>query len=151
MKNYINLRNSLPTKNFPSQRIGKSIVAARYNSSPLSRFFQSEVEPDLKNFKPFGSPVYVLEASLQSHKSHNKLSDRSKVGIFLCHSPPHACSSPLVLNTQTGNVSPQFHCLFDPDFNTCKRDVKFQSIWQHKAKLHTYSKPTPSEPSPYCF
>ena len=56
--------------------------------------------------------------------------------------------SPLVLNSQTGNVSPQFHCSFYPDFNTYKRDVKFQSIWQHKAKLHTDSKPTPSEPSP---
>ena len=43
---------------------------------------------------------------------------------------------------------PQFHLLFDPDFNTCKRDVKFQSIFQHKAKLHTDRKPTPSEPSP---
>ena len=89
-----------------------------------------------------------MEASLQSQKFHNKWSDRSKVGIFLCHSPLHAHSVSLVLNTQTGNVSPQFHCLFDPDFNTCKNDVKFQSIWKHKATLHTDSKPTPSEPSP---
>ena len=148
MKNYINLRNSLPTKFPPSQRIGKSIVTSRYNSSPLSRFFQSEVEPYLNNFKPFGYPVYVLEASLQSQKSHNEWYDRSKVGIFLCHSPLHARNVPLVLNTQTGNASPQFHCLFDPDFNTCKPDVKFQSIWQHKAKLHTDRKPTPSKPSP---
>ena len=148
MKNYINLRNSLPTKFPPSQRIGKIIVTARYNSSPLSRFSQSEVEPDLKNFKPFSSPVYVLEASLQIQKSHNKWSDRSKVGILLCHSPLHALSVPLVLNTQIGNVIHHFHCLFDPDFNTCKRDVKFHSIWQHKAKLYTYRKPNPSEPSP---
>ena len=106
MKNYINLRNSLPTNFVPSQIIGKSIVTARYNSSPLSRFSQSEVEPDLKNFKIFGSHVYVLEASLQSQKSHNKWSDWSNVGIFSCHSPLHARSVPLVLNTQTGNNSP---------------------------------------------
>ena len=54
----------------------------------------------------------------------------------------------MVLNTQTCNVRPQFHCLFDPDFNTCKCDVKFQSIWKHKAKLHTDRKPTASAPSP---
>ena len=112
------------------------------------QFFQYEVEPNLNNFKPFGSPVYVLEASLQIQKSHNKWSDRSKVGIFLCHSPLHARSVPMVLNTQTCNVNPQFQCLFDPDFNTCKRDVKFQSIWKHKAKLHTDRKPTLSAPYP---
>ena len=49
---------------------------------------------------------------------------------------------------QTGNVIPQFHFLFDPGFNNCKRDVKFQSIWQHKARLHTDRKMTPSAPSP---
>ena len=92
--------------------------------------------------------MYILEASLHSQKYHNKWSDRSKVGIFLCHSQLHAHSVPLVLNTKIGNVIPQFHCLFDPDFNTCKRDVKFQSICQHKAKLHTDRKPTPSETSP---
>ena len=81
-------------------------------------------------------------------KSHNKWSDISKVVNFLCHSTLHARSVTLVLNTQTGNVSPQFHCLFDTDFNTCKCNVKFQSIWQHKAKLHTYRKPTPYVPSP---
>ena len=89
-----------------------------------------------------------MEASLQIQKSHNKWYDRSKVGIFLCHSPLHAHSFPLVLNMQTGNISPQFHCLFDPDFNTCKHDVKFQSLWKHKSKLQTDRKPTPSATSP---
>ena len=41
MKNYTNLRNSQPTKIFPSQHIKRSIVTTRYNSSPLSRFSQS--------------------------------------------------------------------------------------------------------------
>jgi len=41
------------------------------------------------------------------------------------------------LNTQTGNVSPQFHCIFDDSFETCKRDAKFQSLWQSKAKLQS--------------
>lgn len=53
------------------------------------------------------------------------------------HSPYHATNIALVLNTQTGLVTPQFHCLFDDDFATCKRDRKFSSIWQRKAKLHT--------------
>ena len=77
----------------------------------------------------------MLENSLQANQSHNKWSDRSKVGIFLCHSPHHASNIPLVLNTQTANVPPQFHCVYDDEFDTCKRNAKFESLWQHKAKI----------------
>ena len=56
-------------------------------------------------------------------------------GIFLNYSPVHASSVPLVLNTSTACVSPQFHCLYDDEFATCKQDVKFRSYWQYKAKL----------------
>ena len=76
-------------------------------------------------------------------KSHNKWSDRSRVGIFLCHSPHHSNSVPLVLNTRSGNVSPQFHCIYDDDFATCKRDADSNSQWQIKAKLQ--SSPTLNE------
>lgn len=93
------------------------------------------MEPNLDHFHPFGSPVYVLEDKLQAQNAHNKWSDRSKVGIYLSHSPHHASNVPLVLNTQTGHVTPQFHCIYDDAFATCKRDAKFQSLWQFKAKL----------------
>ena len=57
------------------------------------------------------------------------------MGIYLCESPRHASSVPLILNTQTGSVSPQFHCVYDDEFATCKRDANFTSQWQYKAKL----------------
>ena len=79
--------------------------------------------------------MYVLHEKLQSQKAHNKWSDRSRVGIYLCESPRHASSVPLILNTQTGSVSPQFHCVYDDEFATCKRDANFTSQWQYKAKL----------------
>ena len=110
----------------------------------IIQILQSEVELDLKNFKPFGSPVYVLEASLQSKKSHNKWYDKSKVGILLCHSrsvppgPQHA----------KRERQPPISRLFYPDFDTCKPYIKLHYIWKHKAKLHTDRKPNPSEPSP---
>ena len=56
------------------------------------------------------------------------------MGIFLQHSPNHLSSVPLVLKTSSGNVSPQFHCIYDDAFTTCRRDFKFNSIWQTKAK-----------------
>lgn len=46
---------------------------------------------------------------------------------ILYHSPNHSSSVPLILITRTGLVTPQFHCLFDDDFATCKKDVIFES------------------------
>ena len=107
LKNYTNLRNSLPTRFVPEVKQGRrKKFKAVYDMSPLSKFSDTEVEPNLTHFHPFGSPVYVLEESLQAQHSHNKWSDRSQVGIFLSHSPDHSTSVPLVMNTQTGNVSP---------------------------------------------
>jgi len=40
-----------------------------------------------------------------------------------------------MLNTQTGLVSPQFHVVFDDNFDTVGHDAKFESLWQNKAKL----------------
>ena len=63
----------------------------------------------------------------------------------------HSSSVPLVLNTKTGNVTPQFHCLYDDEFASCKRDAKFNSVWQAKAKLFDYvpiKAPPPAEPPP---
>ena len=42
---------------------------------------------------------------------------------------------PLVLSTQTGLVSPQFHCVFDDDFDTVKKEQADTSIWKIKAHL----------------
>ncbi len=114
----------------------------RFEESPISKLCGTEIEPNLDRFHPFGSPVYVLDDKLQAQQSHNKWTDRSRVGIFLSRSPHHSTSVPLVLNSQTGNVSPQFHCIYDDDFATCKRDAKFTSLWQTKAKLQCSSKPT---------
>mmetsp|Transcript_15936 Transcript_15936/g.23135 ORF Transcript_15936/g.23135 Transcript_15936/m.23135 type:complete len:124 (+) Transcript_15936:1326-1697(+) len=58
---------------------------------------------------------------------------------FFCHSPHHSRNVPLVLNTKSGNVSPQFHCIYDDDFDTCKQDTNFTSQWQYKAKLASRS------------
>ena len=138
VKHYVNLRNSLPRKFTPKQKIDSKLVPAKFDDSPVSRFSGTIVEPNLKHFHPFGSPVYVLQEALQSLKAHNKWTDRARVGIFLCHSPHHATDVPLVLNSQTGLVSPQFHLIYDDNFDTVKRDAKFQSLWQVKAKIQTY-------------
>jgi hypothetical protein len=97
IKHYTNLRNSMPTKFTKGGKRGRTKLPERYDDSPISRFSSTVVECNLGHFHPFGSSVYVLDGNLQAQRSLNKWTDRSKVGIFLC----------LVLNTQTGNVSPR--------------------------------------------
>ena len=121
IKHVVNVRNSLP-------RPGKT-------ESLLSKFAGTSVEPNLKHFHPFGCPVYVFQAPLQTRNPFPNWGERSRIGIFLCHLPHHASSVPLILSTQTGLVSPQFHCVFDDNFDTVKREQANTSIWTIKAHL----------------
>ena len=121
IKHVVNVRNSLPQP-------GKT-------ESPLSKFSGTSVQPNLKHFHPFGCPVYILQAPLQTRSPFPKRGECSRIGIFLCHSPHHASSVPLVLSTQTRLVSPQFHCVFDDDFDTVKKEQADTSIWKTKAHL----------------
>jgi hypothetical protein len=106
IKNYTNLRNSMPTNFVANAKVGRKEPLDQYDGSPVSRFSGTVVESNLDHFHPFGSPVYILEGKLQAQQSFNKWSNRSKVGIFLCHSPDHASNVPLVLNTQNRECAP---------------------------------------------
>ena len=74
----------------------------------------------LKNSHAFGCPVYVLDARLQDAgcPGPSKLEPRSRLGIYVGHSPCHAGSVALVLNPKTRRVSPKFHVIFDDNFET---------------------------------
>ena len=80
------------------------------------------VDKDLFNlttFHIFGSPCFVLDSRLQSGIAGPlKWEPRSRLGIYVGHSPSHAGSVALVLNPRTGHVSPQFHVVFDDFFST---------------------------------
>ena len=126
IKNYVNLKNSIPTNFKPETYHGRNNLSATYESSLLSIFSGSNIEANLDHFHTFGYPDYVLDNSLQSGKSHNKCINRSRVGIYLSHLIHHASNVPLVLNTQTGNFSPQFHCFYDNAFVAFKREANFK-------------------------
>ena len=70
-------------------------------------------------FHTFGCPCFVLDARLQSGLGTvPKWEPRSRLGIYVGHSPAHAGTVALVLNPRTGHVSPQFHIVFDDLFTT---------------------------------
>lgn len=90
LKHYVNLRNNLLTKYVAGGKDGRKKLPDKYIDSTLSKISGFISEIDLKNFHPFGSPVYVLENNLQAKLAHNKWADRSKIGIFLQNSPLHS-------------------------------------------------------------
>ena len=73
----------------------------------------------LRDFHTFGCPCYVLDSRLQTNqKGVPKWYPRARLGIYIGRSPAHAGNVELVLNPNTGLVSPQYHVVFDDDFTT---------------------------------
>jgi hypothetical protein len=62
--------------------------------------------------------VYVLDALLQDGKKIPKWNPWARLGLFLGFSDLHSSLVPLVLNVDTGHISPQLHVLFDNKFKT---------------------------------
>ena len=118
LKHATNVQNTLPRNN--------------RDASSISLFACTMIKPNVQHFHTFRCPIYVLQAPLQNQNPFPKWNECLQAGIFLCHSPHHAASVPLVLSTQTGLVSPQFHCVFNNTFNTIKNEKQDTSVWQRK-------------------
>jgi hypothetical protein len=104
--------------------------------SPLELFSQVEVRPQVKYTHTFGSPVYVLDAKLQAGQRKPKWEHKARIGIYLGSSPRHSRKVALVLNLQTGHVSPQFHCQYDDLCDSLRPSAGNpvpQSRWQERA------------------
>ena len=90
------------------------------NNSTPSQLFSTHKNshiPPLQQQHTWGCPVYVLE-NLPQTKMISKWEPRSRLGVYLEHSPHHSGSVALVLNPKTLYVSPQFHVIYDDNFTT---------------------------------
>jgi hypothetical protein len=87
----------------------------------MNVFLRTDGTPKLGSFRPFGCPVYVLNKDLAAGQAISNWYKRARVGVYLGQSPVHARSVALILNIQTGLVSPQFHVAFDDLFETVNR------------------------------
>ena len=80
---------------------------------PLKKFSGVQSDVGIKTFHTWICAVYVLDYGLQDgHVKLPKWNPRSRAGIYLGQSALHASSVDLVLNPQTGHVSPRFNCVF---------------------------------------
>jgi hypothetical protein len=71
----------------------------------------------------FGCPAYILDKRISDGHKIPKWTPRSRRSIFMGLSPRHASSVPLVLNFDTGSITPQFHVVLDNWFATIATDI----------------------------
>eukprot|EP00957_Ditylum_brightwellii_P028390 2143696-Ditylum_brightwellii.AAC.1 len=79
--------------------------------SPVEAVLRHTEELVADDFHTWGCPVFVLNADLQTGHGTGppKWNPRARTGVYLGHSLMHAGNVALVLNLQTGHVSPQYH------------------------------------------
>jgi hypothetical protein len=119
--------NSTPNMKHPNKGIPEAIFTNT-----------NTVVSNPKHWHHFGSPAYVLAKPLQTDVNiYHKWKQRSRLGIYLGRSPQHAREVALVLNLETGLVSPQFHVKIDSTFKTLQDigDLHPQILWKTKSGL----------------
>jgi hypothetical protein len=65
--------------------------------------------------------VYHLiqfDESMSNLTNEPKWEPHARMGIYVGCSPSHAANVSLILNPQTGHISPQLHVVYDNDFTT---------------------------------
>lgn len=132
--------------------------------SPSEIFTKSKwSDNNFQNFHVWGCPVYVLDKEIADGKKIPKWRPRSQRMMFVGFSPHHASCVPMVLNPQTGTITPQFHVVFDdwfdtvttnvddlPDYNTAEwykmfGDSEYQYVLDDDDDFFDAPNPTPSD------
>ena len=114
------------------------------NISPMQILSGSNVSINVKHYRPFGCPAFVLNNALQQNKPHAKWDERARIGVYLGKSPHHNRNVALILNRETGLVSPQYHISYDEEFRTVIND-EYDSLWKIKAGFVARQKPQQHE------
>ncbi len=102
---------------------------------PIESFTRTKLASNSKHWHSFGCAAYILVQDLQMDTAiHHKWKLHSQVGMYLGHSPQHARDVSLMLNLETGLVSPQFHIKLDSNFQTLRKKGAHlpTSTWQIK-------------------
>jgi len=92
----------------PSTGLSPSDLFSR-SRYPIEKFHDLHV---------WGCPAYVLDKTLADGKKIPRWKPRSSRGMYLGRADKYASTVPLILNLQTGSITPQFHVVLDDWFAT---------------------------------
>ena len=94
----------------------------------------------LMHSHPWGCPVCVLDPRMQDGQKLPKWEPQSRRAQHLGCSPLHASTVGLVRNLTTGNMSPQFHLVFDDWFETVHASGSEEpKEWQELIQFQRFS------------
>jgi len=105
----------------------------------------------LLNARTWGCPCYVLEPKLREGGSKiPRWQPRTCRGQFLCFSQNHASTVGLILNLRSGSIIPQFHVVYDSEFETVTSSTNGQppSQWADLVMHHRYETPLDEDAKP---
>ena len=91
----------------------------------------------------FSCPAYVLKKTIADGKKIPRWTPRSSRGVHLGISKEHASCVPLILNTDTGFITAQYHVVCDDWFNTVSSRVEdlpdFNSVeWKNYLEIVSF-------------
>jgi hypothetical protein len=91
--------------------------------SPIDVFTRTRwPQAKFRDLHVWGCPVYVLDSRISGGKKIPRWEPRSERSMYLGTSDRHSSTVPLVLNLESGYITPQFHVTFDDWFATVVAD-----------------------------
>jgi hypothetical protein len=89
-----------------------------YDLRPWEQFTGERSKLNQTNMHPLLCPVYVLDRRMQEGTSPPKWTKRTTQKVYVGHLHHYSKSVPMVWDPKTNLVSPQFHVMFDDNFDT---------------------------------
>jgi hypothetical protein len=114
-----------------------SSIRKQQTKSPYEQFTGQTPPWSLRDFRIFGSPIYVLNKALQDGNSQSKWRSRAWFGVYVGNSTCHSSAIPLIYNPITTHISPQFHLVYDEYFMTVSSQPSFDSEAYLEKLFHT--------------
>jgi hypothetical protein len=96
---------------------------------------------DQNDMQPLFCPVYVLDRRMQEGTSPPKWTKRTTQKVYVGHLHHYSKSVPMAWDPKTKLVSPQFHVMFDDNFDTVQapnQNVKHTETMDRVFKTNSY-------------
>ena len=91
----------------------QTLVSTQHKFLPLTKL---DAPKHLARMHVWGCPAYVLHPTLQDGKKIPKWRPRVRRWQFLGYSKNHSSTVGLIQNLRTGNISPQYHVVYDDHY-----------------------------------
>jgi hypothetical protein len=121
-----------------------------YDLSPWEQFTGERSKIDQTDMHSLFCPVYVLYRRMQEGTSPPKWTKRTTQKVYVGHLHQYSKSVRMVWDPKTKLVSPQFHVMFDDNFDTVQApdpNIKQADTmdWLFKTNRYTYDDPFRNE------